>query len=170
MTFAVFLRGANVGGARVFRPAELAKKLGAKNIGAAGTFVVEKRASKAAVKREFAKALPFETEILVRSAAEIAALVASEPFGKLPAGAKPVVAILAGKPAVLPGFPLDRPETDKWEVRVFSCDGLFAPACYRVFGRLGHYPNEIVEKFLGVAATTRGWPTILTVAAAASVR
>ncbi|MEK7466296.1 MAG: hypothetical protein AAB074_02675 [Planctomycetota bacterium] len=161
MDFVAFLRGANVGGARVFKPAAFALKLCVGNIGAAGTFVARKRSSAAAVKKEFASALPFETEILVSTAAEIAALVKRDPFRKLPAGAKPVVTILAAKPKSVCDFPFDRPAGPKWEVRLFEIDGAFVPGCYRVFGKLGHYPNEIVEKVLGVPATTRGWPTFL---------
>jgi hypothetical protein len=163
MDFAVFLRGANVGGARVFKPAAFAAKLDVVNIGAAGTFVARKRSSAAALKKEFAAALPFETEILVCTASEIAALVKRDPFRKLPKDAKPVVTILGAKPKSACKFPFDRPEGPKWEVRLFEIDGAFVPGCYRVFGKLGHYPNEVVEKALGVPATTRGWPTILSV-------
>src|SRR5262245_5190649 len=145
MDFAVFLRGANVGGARVFKPAAFAKALGVENLGAAGTFVARKRPSAAAVRKEFAKALPFETEIFVVPSADLDALVKLDPFAKLPSGAKPVVTFLAKKPGAACKFPLDSPDGPKWEVRLFSLDGLFVPGCYRVFGRLGRYPNEVVE-------------------------
>jgi len=163
MDWAIFLRGANVGGARVFKPAAFACGLGVENIGAAGTFVARNRSSAAAVKKEFADALPFETEIIVIAAADIAALVKRDPFRKLPARSKPVVTILVGKPKSTCRFPFDRPAGPKWEVRLFGIDGPFVPGCYRVFGRLGHYPNEIVETALGVPATTRGWSTLLKV-------
>ena len=47
MALVVFLRGVNVGGHRTFRPAALVKDLAhldAVNIGAAGTFVIRRRA------------------------------------------------------------------------------------------------------------------------------
>ncbi|KAF0246785.1 MAG: hypothetical protein FD180_315 [Planctomycetota bacterium] len=163
MNFAVFLRGANVGGARVFKPAALARELGVENIGAAGTFVARNRPSAAAVKKEFADALPIETEIIVVAAAEIAALVKREPFRKLPPGAKPVVTFLAAKPKLKTSFPLDVPKGPKWEVRLLGTEGAFVPGCYRVLGKLGHYPNEVVEKALGVPATTRSWGTVVKV-------
>ncbi len=161
MNLALFLRGANVGGARVFSPAALAKKLGVENIGAAGTFVARKTPSAAALRRQFAAALPFQTEILICTAADIAALVKSDPFRTLPREAKPVVTILSAKPKSPPRFPLDHPAGPNWQVRLFPPLGPFVPGCYRVQDRLRHYPNEIVEKSLGVPATTRGWPTVL---------
>ena len=50
MSLVVFLRGVNVGGHKRFRPAALAKELvhlDAVNIGAAGTFVIRRRVSRA---------------------------------------------------------------------------------------------------------------------------
>ncbi len=161
MNLALFLRGANVGGARVFSPAALAKKLGVESIGAAGTFIARNASSAGALRKKFAAALPFKTEILVCSAADIAGLVDADPFRNLPKDAKPVVTILAQPPKSPCKFPFDLPAGPKWQVRLFPPVGLFVPGCYRVLGRLGHYPNEVAEKTLGVPATTRGWPTIL---------
>ena len=62
MAQVVLLRGVNVGGHRTFRPALLAKQLqhlGAVNIGAAGTFVIQRPVSRAQVRAEFARRLPF---------------------------------------------------------------------------------------------------------------
>lgn len=161
MPWAIFLRGTNVGGARVFSPAAFAKSLGLENLGAAGTFVARTGGSAAAVRDRIAKALPFETEVLVVAAADVAALVASEPFRGLPKDAKPTVTVLSRVPKSLPRFPADSPAGAAWEVRLFPPVGTFVPGCYRAGDRLRHYPNEVVEKLLGVPATTRGWPTIL---------
>jgi len=61
-SFVVFLRGVNVGGNKKFSPAALAKDLShldVTNVGAAGTFVVRRAKSAAAVRKAIAEKLPF---------------------------------------------------------------------------------------------------------------
>src|SRR5579862_7361741 len=61
MAHAVFLRAANVGGANIFRPAQVAaamRRLDVVNIGAAGTFVVRSGASATEVRKSFETELP----------------------------------------------------------------------------------------------------------------
>src|SRR5262245_23171170 len=88
MALVVFLRGVNVGGHRTFRPTELAaqlKHLDCLNIGAAGTFVIRKPLSKAKLRAELAKRLPFETLAAICDGREILELVERAPFGARPA-------------------------------------------------------------------------------------
>jgi uncharacterized protein (DUF1697 family) len=71
MAAVVFLRGVNVGGHKSFRPAAFAKELsqlGVVNIGAAGTFVVQKRVSQAALRDELLRCLPVKAELMICSA------------------------------------------------------------------------------------------------------
>ena len=73
----------NVGGHRTFRPAVLVKQLAhldAVNIGAAGTFVIRKRIARAKLRAELARALPFETPIVICEGRDILALTARNPF------------------------------------------------------------------------------------------
>ena len=68
MALVVLLRGVNVGGHRTFRPKMLSDQLqhlGAVNIGAAGTFVIREPISRAQLRAEFARRLPFATEIVI---------------------------------------------------------------------------------------------------------
>ena len=83
MALVVFLRGVNVGGYRVFRPAELARQLRsleAINIGAAGTLVIRKPAPRGEVRQAIARRLPFPAEIVVCTAREINRLMARDDF------------------------------------------------------------------------------------------
>lgn len=83
MALVVFLRGVNVGGHRRFRPSTLAaelKHLGAVNIGAAGTLVIRARITRAKLRAELARRLPFETTIAICHGGDIARLIASEPY------------------------------------------------------------------------------------------
>ena len=74
MAHVVFLRGVNVGGSRRFQPSALVRELahlGAVNLGAAGTFVIRKHLSEAALRSEFASRLPFTTELMICRSGEL---------------------------------------------------------------------------------------------------
>jgi hypothetical protein len=70
------------------------------------------------------------------------------------------VSVLAARPRALPGLPFGHPEGDAWQVKVVGVTGRFALSFQRRLGQRIVYPNEVVEKRLGVSATTRKWSTI----------
>jgi hypothetical protein len=75
----VLLRGVNGGGHRTFRPTTLAqqlKHLDAVNIGAAGTFVIRRPVTRAQLRAELARSLPFEAAIVICQGREIVRLIA----------------------------------------------------------------------------------------------
>jgi len=165
MASAAFLRAVNVGG-RTLRARAFAEALGLHNIGAAGTFV--SRGPARGLAQLIRAELPFETEVMVCSAARIAKLVESAPFpNRGTADRKHYVTILGRAPREVPELPLVRPGAHKWQVRLLAVDGVFALSTWqrRPAERLV-YPNAVVEHALGVPATTRGWDTILRVHAA----
>src|SRR5262249_36163704 len=77
-----------------------------------------------------------------------------------PAEARRYVSVMARRPAKLPPLPLCQPAGDEWQVKVIGITGKFALSFNRRMGRKLVYPNEVVEKKLGVPATTRNWDTI----------
>ena len=161
----VFLRGVNVGGHRTFSPAALARalaELDVVNIAAAGTFVVRKKIAQAALKPAFVNALKFDAEMMIIPDREVLALFDADPFASEPGPkeAKRYVTVLAKPPAKVPELPLVQPAGNKWEVKVFAVRGRFALSYGRRLGDRVFYPNPLVEKQLGVAATTRNWNTI----------
>lgn len=167
MASVVFLRGVNVGGRKTFRPAALARELSdldVASVGAAGTFVVRARVSQAVIRKEILGRLPFEPGVVVCRGKEILDLVAAEPFPRrrVP-GSKRYVSVLEKKPRKLPGFPCDRPEGEPWQVRLLGVEGRFVLSLHRRRGRKLLYPNQVVEKVLGVGATSRNWDTMLKV-------
>jgi uncharacterized protein (DUF1697 family) len=86
MSHVVLLRGVNVGGHRTFRPAQLAAKLrhlGAVNIGAAGTFVVRRPTSRAQLRAEFERRLPFDTPIMICAGQDVAAVLSNNCFARI---------------------------------------------------------------------------------------
>jgi len=160
----VFLRGANVGGKNVFRPAQLAASLshlGVVNVGAAGTFVVRERTSVAAIRRELVQRLPFECQIGIRPAKEIIDLVRADPFAgvRFSRDLRGWVAVLGGKPKLRPALPLPFPTSGVWSVRLESIRGPFAIGLWQRRPAGFVFPSNSVEAALGVPATTRWWET-----------
>lgn len=160
---AIFLRAVNVSG-RTVRPKDLAAQLGLVNIGAAGTFLTKEDPEN--VIRSLAYAIPFDVDVFAIPLQELAELVAEQPFGPHPAedGVKRYVTILPEAPASPFGHPRRIPDWDRWEVNVIALRGRFALSLHRRQGpRLRYYPNQVIEKALGVSATTRNWNTIQTI-------
>ena len=162
MSSVVFFRAVNVGGHQKFQPGKLAKELaefGVVNIGGAGTFVVRENVSPATLRDEILRRLPFKPELMVCPARDVLALARGNWFGDASAGKNVAqfVSVLQKAPRAKPPLPLERPAGEKWEVRIVVVTGRFALS----LRRLGQtYSNAVVEKHLGVPATTRNWNTI----------
>jgi uncharacterized protein (DUF1697 family) len=168
MALVGFLRGVNVGGHKAFKPSVLAMQLAefdVVSIGAAGTFVIRKNVGQAAVRSAVRQKLAFELEMMICPAREIIDLAAADPFDSASADASVVkyVSVLAKRPRAIPKLPIDRPGPDDWQVKMFELRGRFVLSLHRRLGRRLIYPNEIVEKTFGVAATTRNWNTIVAI-------
>jgi uncharacterized protein (DUF1697 family) len=164
----VLLRGVNVGGHRTFRPATLAaqlKHLDAVNIGAAGTFVIRRRVTRAQLRAELARRLPFDTEIMICDGREIARLMSRDHFAGQPARPDIVrfVSVLCRPPRSAPPLPMTVPPRGTWLLKVLARDERFVLGVYRrhmkVIGYLGR-----LDRLFGVPATTRNWNTIATIA------
>jgi uncharacterized protein (DUF1697 family) len=167
MTHAVFVRGVNVGGHKVFRPKALAdalSRLDVVNVGAAGTFVVRRPIAAGALREEIRRRLPDGAGMMICTGREVLGLVSRE-VEESPPGARRYVCVLGARPKKQPPLPLRAPAGAGWQVLVGKLDGAFVTGLWRPDKRKLLYPNEVVEKELGVAATTRTWDTILKVAA-----
>src|SRR2546423_1366844 len=89
MALVVFLRGCNVGGHRTFRPTLLAQQLkhyDAVNIGAAGTFVIRRRTSRARLRTDLRRKLPFEAEAIIFEGHDLISVASPDPFADEPIG------------------------------------------------------------------------------------
>ena len=165
MAQVVFLRGVNVGGHKKFQPSVFAREMAdidVVNVGAAGTFVVRKRISQASLRAELLRRLPVKAELMICPSRDIIALASREPFGEdsPDRDIKRYVTILAKRSRALPSLPITQPTGEEWQVKIISVIGRFALSLHRRMGRTLVYPNEVVEKNLGVSATTRNWNTI----------
>ena len=167
MALVVFLRGVNVGGHRRFRPSALAaelKHLGAVNIGAAGTFVIRARVTRAKLRAELARRLPFETAIAICDGRDVSKLIGSQPYRGQQVRPDVVrfISVLTGSPRSKPALPLTFPLRGTWLVKVLARDRCFIVGQYRRHMRtIGHLGG--IDRVFGVPVTTRTWSTIVAI-------
>lgn len=168
MALVVFLRGVNVGGHRSFSPSRLAgqlKHLDAISIGAAGTFVIRKRASREQLRREFARRLPFEAHLAICEGRDIVQLVSRDFFAGHPARPDVVrfVSVLSARPRLTPRTPMILPAAGDWLVKILAREDRFIVGVYRRRMKVISYLGEL-DRVFGVPATTRSWSTLEAVA------
>jgi uncharacterized protein (DUF1697 family) len=164
----VLLRGLNVGGHRTFRPTTLAEQLrhlGAVNIGATGTFVIRQPISRAQLRAEIQRRLPFDAEIMICQGREIVRLLSQDVFADHPVRPDVVrfVSVLSRVPRSVPRLPISLPARGKWLVKVLARDGRFVFGLYRRHMKVISYLGTL-DRVFGTPATTRGWKTITAIA------
>ena len=162
MASVVFFRAVNVGGHQRFQPSQLAKELaqfGVVNLGAAGTLVVREQVSPATLRAAILRHLPFTPELMICPAADVLALARGDWFRDASAepGLTRFVSVLAQTPRTSPPLPHDEPAAGEWAIRLLAITGQFVLSVRRPDAP---YSNAVVEKLLGLPATTRNWNTI----------
>ena len=168
MALVVLLRGVNVGGHRTFRPTTLAeelKHLGAVNIGAAGTFVVRQPITRAQLRAELARRLPFDTEIIICPGREIVRLISQNHFADQPVRPDIVrfVSVLSRRPRSALSTPVSFPANGRWLLKILSRENRFVLGLYRRHMKAIGYLGTL-DRLFGVPATTRNWNTITAIA------
>jgi uncharacterized protein (DUF1697 family) len=168
VAFVVLLRGVNVGGHRTFRPSRLAEQLqhlDAVNIGAAGTFVIRQPVSRAQLRAEFARRLPFDAEIMICQGREIVRLMSRDFFSGHPLRPDIVrfVSVLSRSPRSVPSMPMSFPSSGKWLVRILAREKRFVVGLYRRHMKVISYLGTL-DRVFGVPVTTRNWNTITAIA------
>jgi uncharacterized protein (DUF1697 family) len=164
----VFLRAVNVGKGNRCQPAVIARqlsKLGVINIGAVGTFVVNKNVTESALRAAIAKKLPFKCEIMICPARDIIRLASKDPFADQSSDPNMIrfVNVLAKRLRSSPPLPLYLPADDHWVLKIIAIENRFVFGLYRREMKAISYLGK-VEKLLGVPATNRNWNTIQKVA------
>ncbi len=112
------------------------------------------------LRKKLCRLLGAEPGILLRSLEEVAQLTERDPFQSFKAerDVKFYVAFLAAEPPVKPRFPLLLP---KEGLEAFDMSGreVFIVSRRNPSGFYG-FPNNFIEKELGVSATSRNWNTV----------
>jgi uncharacterized protein (DUF1697 family) len=104
--------------------------------------------------------LRFPVAVMVRTMEELEATVASDPFARGERGGqdKLYVAFLAKEPVREARFPI---ASEKEGLDAFAREGLNVFVISRpVAGGRSRFPNLLIEKELGVVATSRNWNTL----------
>jgi uncharacterized protein (DUF1697 family) len=164
----VLLRGVNVGGHRTFRPTALArqlKHLDAVNIGAAGTFVIRRPVTRAKLRAELGRRLPFDTEIMICQGREIVRLMSQNYFADQPVRPDIVrfVSVLSKRPRAAVSTPRSFPSRGQWLLKILAKDNRFVFGLYRRHMKVISYLG-MLDRLLGVPVTTRNWNTIAEIA------
>jgi uncharacterized protein (DUF1697 family) len=168
MAIVVFVRGANVGGHRRFRPSLVAKALehyDVVNVGATGLFVVRNPRSAQHFRSELLRHLPFDSHVVACDARDVLALENGAFFDDVDDAGEIVrfVSVLAGPVnGRLPKMPFGIPTNDEWYVRLLGRKKTFVFGVYRRHMRTISYLGQI-DRVLGVPVTTRNWNTIAAV-------
>jgi uncharacterized protein (DUF1697 family) len=164
----VLLRGVNVGGHRTFRPTTLArqlKHLDAVNIGAAGTFVIRQPVTRAQLRTELARRLPFDAEVMICQGREVARLMSQNHFVDQPVRSDIVrfVSVLSKRPRSAPPTPMSFPSSRKWLLKILARENRFVFGVYRRHMKVVSYLGTF-DRLFGVPVTTRNWNTITAIA------
>jgi uncharacterized protein (DUF1697 family) len=137
------------------------KHLDVVSIGAAGTFVIRQPLSRAQLRAELARRLPFETEIVICHGREIVKLVSHYQFADQPLrpGIVRFVSVLSRRPRLAPALPMFFPSSGKWLLKILARDDRFVIGLYRRHMKAIGYLGTL-DRLFGVSATTRNWNTI----------
>lgn len=170
-TWVALLRGINLGARNKVSMAglrELFSDLGTEDVTTyvqSGNVVFRSAGSRAAlteaIEKEIRKRFGLDVTVLLRTKAELARLVAGNPFAKQSDPTKVHVTFLAEAPERGRARELDKQEFEPDEFRV-TREAVYLH-CPKGYGR-SKLSNTFFEKQLGVRATTRNWRTVATLA------
>jgi uncharacterized protein (DUF1697 family) len=131
------------------------------HIGAAGTFVIRRPVTRAQLRAELARNLPFDTEIVICHGREIVRLMSQHPFADQPVRPDIVrfVSVLSKRPRSAPPFAMSFPSDGKWLLRILARDNRFVVGVYRRHLKVISYLGAL-DRLFGVPVTTRNWNTL----------
>jgi uncharacterized protein (DUF1697 family) len=178
--YVAFLRGINVGGNKLIKMEELRRVLTAarfKNVRtfiASGNVIFDAREQTSAVlaakiEKQLLKAFGHEVAVVMLTLDTVKALVSRNPFKKDKPSADELffVVLLASEPRPLPKLPM-RSVTENFDVIAIRDGAAFIVAHRKKTGWFG-FPNNYIEKELGVTATTRNWTSLVKLVAFAAM-
>jgi uncharacterized protein (DUF1697 family) len=171
------LRGINVGGRKLIKMDQLVRIFNAagfanvRTLIASGNVVFDapqpdvNRLAKT-IEKHLEKALGYDVTVIVRTIDDLKKFVKHKPFNKVNASGDVMlfVTFLASEPEKKPKLPLTS-VTDNMEL-FWLRDRISCTLARRKKTGWFGFPNNFIEKQLGVSATTRNWSTVVKLAAA----
>ncbi len=171
ITYIAFLRAINVGGQKLIKMEVLRRifeSLGLKNVRTyiqSGNIIFDSTSTNSTaltrkIENKLKEVTGHEVTVILRKFSEIEVLVKQNPFRKIKPSSDGVlfVVFLSALPTTKPKLPLvSKPEN--LEVLTIKDGAAFVVSRRKKNGLFG-YPNNFVEKQLGVSGTTRNWSTV----------
>lgn len=169
--YVVFLRGINVGGRKIIRMEDLRRvfeSLGFANVKTyiqSGNVIFDARLKnlttlKTNVENELKKAFGHEVNVMPIAFSDLTSMVKQDPFKQIETGKDAMLfaTFLSSEPTSTARLPLT---STKENLEVIDVRGraAFTVARRKKDGRCG-FPNDFIEKQLGVAGTSRNWSTV----------
>ena len=168
-TFIALLRGINVSGQKIIRMEDLRasfKALGFRNVRTyvqSGNVVFKAapaptEALRGEIEAGIRKAVRFEVPVVIRRLRELKGIIARDPFGseKLRKGETRYVTFLSGKPSHSGLMKLNEVDGGPDHLKVLGAEVYLS--CVKGYAK-NKYSNTLIEKVLGLTATTRNWVT-----------
>lgn len=178
--YVAFLRGINVGGKHLVRMEALRalfESMGLKNVKTFiqsgnvlfGSAETDHVALTRKIEKALAKALGYEVSVMLRTGAELVALIQLDPFKNTRSDGDPVkyVTFLSAELKNKPKLPLYSPTNDCAIIHLRPRE-IFTIAFLMPNGRSGNV-MALIEKEAGKSATTRNWNTITRIVALANI-
>jgi uncharacterized protein (DUF1697 family) len=180
MRYVAFLRALNVAGharvamADVCTLFEKAGCRGAKSVGHAGNLLWTQPAGKAPeeqLRAALRRLLGQAPEIMVRTARDMRRIVEANPFDALASdkAVKLYVVFLARQPKQMPPLPV-RLEKEALELVAVTGREAYVISRKKPGTVMYGFPNQFVERALGVPATSRNWNTVVKIAGMVKTR
>ena len=127
--------------------------------------MIRQPVSRAELRREVARRLPFDAAIAICHDRDVLGLLSRDVFAGYPVrpGIVRFVSVLCGPPRSAPLLPIALPPRGTWLMKVLGREGRFVFGLYRrdmkVVGYLG-----ALDRVFGVPVTTRNWNTMTAIA------
>ena len=169
--YVAFLRGINVGGKKLIKMTDLAGVFTSLGLQDVRTYIqsgnvifdstdTDANALSNKIEKKIHKSFGHEVPVLLRTLAELEAILKHNPFRKIRPDDDVVtfVTFLSAEPVDKVKLPLMF-TTENFEVFAIKDRTAFI-LCHRKKNGLFGFPNNFIEKKLGVSATTRTWATV----------
>ena len=127
--------------------------------------MIRRPVTRAELRAELARRLPFDAEIMICQGREIVRLMAQNHFADQPVRPDIVlfVSVLSKRPRSTPSTPRSFPSSGKWLVKILERDNRFVFGVYRRHMKVISYLGTF-DRLFGVPVTTRNWNTITAIA------
>ena len=127
--------------------------------------MIRQAITRAQLRAELTRRLPFDAEIMICQGREIIRMMSQNHFADQPVRPDIVrfVSVLSQRPRSAPSTPMSFPSSGKWLLKILARDNRFVFGLYRRHMKVISYLGTF-DRLFGVPVTTRNWNTITAIA------